>query len=44
VMPGVSEALDRRDSATLAREAGALAVALGRAAARLDEIAQMAQR
>ncbi|HXZ13305.1 MAG TPA: M28 family metallopeptidase [Candidatus Sulfotelmatobacter sp.] len=44
VMPGVAEALDRRDSATLARESAALAAALSRAAARVDEIAQMARQ
>jgi N-acetylated-alpha-linked acidic dipeptidase len=43
VMPGVSEALGRNDVATLRTEAGALAEALTRAAARLDEIARLAQ-
>ena len=43
VMPGVSEALGRGDAATLRAEAGTLAEALGRAAARLDEIARLAR-
>jgi N-acetylated-alpha-linked acidic dipeptidase len=42
VMPGVSEALDRRDAATLRREEESLAAALRRAAARLDDIARIA--
>jgi N-acetylated-alpha-linked acidic dipeptidase len=42
VMPGVSEALDRHDPATLTREEDALAAALRRAAARLDEITRLA--
>ena len=36
--PGVTEALERRDSATLRHEADSLAAALTRAAARLDEV------
>ncbi|MGA8142730.1 MAG: M28 family metallopeptidase [Candidatus Acidiferrales bacterium] len=43
VMPGVNEALDRNDQATVRREADVLAAALGRAAARLDEITRLAQ-
>ena len=43
VMPGVSEALGRGDGATLRAEAGALAEALARAAARLDDIARLAR-
>lgn len=43
IMPGVSEALERKDAATLRREADSLAAALHRAAARLDEIARLAQ-
>lgn len=42
VMPGVSEALDRHDPATLHREEDALAAALRRAAARLDDVARLA--
>jgi N-acetylated-alpha-linked acidic dipeptidase len=42
VMPGISEALDRRDTATLRREEESLAAALRRAAARLDDIARIA--
>jgi len=42
VMPGVSEALDRHDSAGLRREEDTLAAALRRAAARLDEITRLA--
>jgi N-acetylated-alpha-linked acidic dipeptidase len=43
VLPGVNEALDTNDSSTFHREAAALAAALGRAAARLDHITQLAQ-
>jgi N-acetylated-alpha-linked acidic dipeptidase len=43
VMPGVSEALERKDGATLARGAESLAAALRRAAARLDDISRLAQ-
>ncbi len=43
VMPGVNEAIDRNDPATLHREADALAAALRRAATRLDEITHLAQ-
>jgi N-acetylated-alpha-linked acidic dipeptidase len=42
VLPGVNEALDRDDAATFQREAAALAAALSRASARLDEVAQLA--
>jgi N-acetylated-alpha-linked acidic dipeptidase len=42
VMPGVSEALDRRDNAALRREEESLAAALRRAAVRLDDIARIA--
>jgi N-acetylated-alpha-linked acidic dipeptidase len=42
VMPGVSEALDRNDLATLRREADSLSAALLRASAKLDEIARLA--
>ncbi|MFZ3217601.1 MAG: M28 family metallopeptidase [Candidatus Acidiferrales bacterium] len=41
VLPGVNEALDRRDAATFAREAASLTAALRRASARLDEIARL---
>jgi N-acetylated-alpha-linked acidic dipeptidase len=43
VMPGVSDALQRKDGAALERAAGSLAAALRRAAARLDDIARLAQ-
>ncbi len=43
VLPGVTEALDRNDSATLRREAAALDAAYLRAAARLDDLARLAQ-
>ena len=42
-MPGVSESLDRNDLGTLRTEADVLAAALRRAAARLDEVAGLAQ-
>ncbi len=42
-LPGVTEALDRNDSATLHREAIALTAAYARAAAKLDEITKLAQ-
>jgi N-acetylated-alpha-linked acidic dipeptidase len=42
-LPGVTEALDRHDSATLKREADALALAYARAAAKLDEVTRLAQ-
>jgi N-acetylated-alpha-linked acidic dipeptidase len=42
VLPGANEALDRQDPATFRREAAALAAALRRASARLDEIARLA--
>jgi len=42
VMPGVSEALDGRDTTTLRREEESLASALRRAAARLDDIVRIA--
>jgi N-acetylated-alpha-linked acidic dipeptidase len=41
-LPGVTEALDRNDSAALKREAAALAAAYARAAAQLDEITKLA--
>jgi N-acetylated-alpha-linked acidic dipeptidase len=43
VMPGISESLDRKDLATLRVEADAVAAALRRAAARLDEVTKLAQ-
>ena len=42
-LPGITESLDRNDSATLKREAGALAAAYVRAAAKHDEITRLAQ-
>ena len=42
MMPGVSEALDRDDLATLRREADSLSSALLRASAKLDEVARLA--
>jgi N-acetylated-alpha-linked acidic dipeptidase len=42
VLPGVNEALDRDDISALRVEGTALAAALNRAAARLDEIARLA--
>jgi N-acetylated-alpha-linked acidic dipeptidase len=42
--PGVTEALDRNDSATLRREADSLAAALTQVAARLDQITRLAQQ
>jgi N-acetylated-alpha-linked acidic dipeptidase len=42
--PGVTEALDRNDSAALRREADSLAAALTRVSARLDDIARLAQQ
>jgi N-acetylated-alpha-linked acidic dipeptidase len=42
VLPGVNEALDRDDAATLQQEVASLAAALTRASARLDEVAQLA--
>jgi N-acetylated-alpha-linked acidic dipeptidase len=44
LLPGVSEALDRNDVAVLQHEAASLAAALHRAAARLDEVARLAQQ
>jgi N-acetylated-alpha-linked acidic dipeptidase len=44
VLPGVTEALDRNDSATLRREAAALDAAYLRASARLDDLARLAQQ
>ncbi|HWW51519.1 MAG TPA: transferrin receptor-like dimerization domain-containing protein, partial [Verrucomicrobiae bacterium] len=44
VLPGVAESLDRNDAATLRTEADALLAALRRAAARLDEVAGLAQQ
>lgn len=43
LVPGVTEALDRNDSAMLRREAQSLQAALLRASARLDEIARLAE-
>ena len=43
VMPGVSEAFERHDAATAQHEATALAAALERASARLDEVARLAR-
>jgi N-acetylated-alpha-linked acidic dipeptidase len=42
-LPGVTEALDRGDSATLKREADALAASYARAAAKLDEVTKLAE-
>jgi N-acetylated-alpha-linked acidic dipeptidase len=42
--PGVTEALDRGDSATLRHEANSLAAALTQVSARLDEITRLAQQ
>ena len=42
--PGVTEALDRGDSATLRHEADSLAAALTQVSARLDEITRLAQQ
>lgn len=42
MLPGVSEALDRKDPALLRAESDSLAAALRRAAARLDEVARLA--
>jgi len=42
VLPGVNEALDRDDADTFQQEAAALTAALGRASARLEEVAQLA--
>jgi len=42
VLPGVSEALDRKDQAALARESASLSSALDRASARLNSIARLA--
>jgi len=42
VLPGANEALDRQNAATFTREAAALAAALRRASARLDEITRLA--
>ena len=43
VLPGVNEALDRDDAAIFQQEGNSLAAALLRAAARLDEIARLAE-
>jgi N-acetylated-alpha-linked acidic dipeptidase len=43
LFPGPNEALDRRDATTLHRESDSLAAALRRAAARLDDVARLAQ-
>ncbi|MCL6480959.1 MAG: M28 family metallopeptidase [Firmicutes bacterium] len=42
LLPGVREAIERHDWATARREAAALAAALERAAARLEEVARLA--
>jgi N-acetylated-alpha-linked acidic dipeptidase len=42
-LPGANEALDRDDPATFQRETAAIAAALRRAAARLDEVTKLAQ-
>jgi N-acetylated-alpha-linked acidic dipeptidase len=44
LMPGVRESLDQNDPAGLRTEANAVAAALRRAATRLDEIADLAQK
>jgi N-acetylated-alpha-linked acidic dipeptidase len=43
ILPGVSEALDRRDLVALQHEADSLAAALNRAAARLNQVAALAR-
>jgi N-acetylated-alpha-linked acidic dipeptidase len=43
ILPGVSEALDRHDLVALQHEADALAAALNRAAARLNQVAALAR-
>jgi N-acetylated-alpha-linked acidic dipeptidase len=43
MLPGVNEALDANDPATLQREADSLAAALRRAAAQLNEVTRLAQ-
>jgi N-acetylated-alpha-linked acidic dipeptidase len=43
ILPGITEALDRGDPAILQREADALAAALHRAAAQLNEVTRLAQ-
>jgi N-acetylated-alpha-linked acidic dipeptidase len=43
VLPGVSEALERNDSAAVMREGKSLEAALLRASARLDEVARLAE-
>jgi len=43
VLPGANEALDRSDPATFQSETAAIAAALRRAAARLDEVTRLAQ-
>jgi N-acetylated-alpha-linked acidic dipeptidase len=42
-MPGVSEALDRKDAETVRREAASVVEGLRRATARLDEVARLAK-
>jgi N-acetylated-alpha-linked acidic dipeptidase len=42
IMPGVTEALDRKDAATLQHEVDSLAAALRRAASRLDDLSRLA--
>ena len=43
ILPGVTEAIERNDPAILQREADALAAALHRAAAQLNEVTRLAQ-
>jgi N-acetylated-alpha-linked acidic dipeptidase len=43
MLPGETEALDRKDSATLHHEAASLAAALLRASSRLDDVARLAR-
>lgn len=44
IIPGVSEAIDRKDSAGLAKESASLTAAIDRAAARLDSISHLASQ
>jgi N-acetylated-alpha-linked acidic dipeptidase len=43
ILPGLTEALDRHDSAAIEREANSLSSALHRAAGRLDEVTNLAR-
>jgi N-acetylated-alpha-linked acidic dipeptidase len=43
-LPGITESLERNDSAALRHEASALLAALQRASARLDDVARLAQQ